>query len=335
MNIENEEELSLYLEKQLLLSRKELKGCRILPGGVSNRTVLVEQHNGNCWVVKQALSKLKVQVDWFCDPARIHQEADGIRFLSRHAPKTSVPQLWFEDKERYLLGMKAVKEPHQVWKSQLLSGEINMDAVKKFADMLVSIQAFGPGIPGIPDSFANKTYFEALRLEPYYGYAATQLPKARNFLLELMESTRSKRKCLVHGDFSPKNVLVQGDTLHLIDHEVIHLGDDAFDLGFSLTHFLAKAIHMPEKRISFRDACHLFVQRFLDGMNRSQKPSDLEESWIRHTLGCLLARVRGRSPLEYLKDSDKEQISLNAQECIEHLPADIHLLIDRITWDKK
>ena len=75
-----------------------------------------------------------------------------------------------------------------------------------------------------------------------------------------------------------------------------------------------------------------FVDRYLQSVSRVSKFSGIEERWIKHTLGCLLARVHGRSPLEYLKDSEREAITEKTLECLDQIPSDIHTLIDRITW---
>jgi len=41
------------------------------------------------------------------------------------------------------------------------------------------------------------------------------------------------RICLVLADFSPKNILITDQGIHLVDFETAHYGDPAFDLGFS------------------------------------------------------------------------------------------------------
>src|SRR5205823_5639992 len=91
-------------------------------------------------------------------------------------------------------------------------------------------------------------------LEPYYEFTAQRVSGARSFLELLIAETRATRTALVHGDYSPKNVLVFQDALVLVDHEVIHFGDPAFDVGFSLTHLLSKAHHLPERRAAFASA---------------------------------------------------------------------------------
>jgi aminoglycoside phosphotransferase (APT) family kinase protein len=138
------------------------------------------------------------------------------------------------------------------------------------------------------------------------------MPEAKGFLKELVFETRMRQLTLVHGDYSPKNVLVKKrearsekreedwEQLVLLDHEVIHFGDPAFDLGFSLTHFLAKGHHLRAHRAEFAEAARLYWRAYRSALGSMRWAGDLEEFAVRHTLGCLLARVAGRSPLEYL-----------------------------------
>jgi aminoglycoside phosphotransferase (APT) family kinase protein len=94
----------------------------------------------------------------------------------------------------------------------------------------------------------------------------------------------------------------------LLDHEVIHFGDPAFDLGFSLTHFLSKAHHLPALRREFASAALEYWRVYLHAVSALGAPAwaaDLEPRAVRHTLACLLARVVGRSPLEYLDPAER------------------------------
>ena len=115
--------------------------------------------------------------------------------------------------------------------------------------------------------FDDRSHFESLRLEPYYAFTATQIPAAAGFLQALIAGTRARRLTLVHGDFSPKNILIHRDSLVLLDHEVIHWGDPAFDLGFSLTHLLSKAHHLPNHRADFANAAREYWQTYRDGFD--------------------------------------------------------------------
>jgi 5-methylthioribose kinase len=306
LDIERPGSLVGYLKATHRLSEDEEPVVSVLAGGVSNRAVLVERTaSGEGWVVKQALPKLRVATDWFSDPKRIHREALGLRWLVGLTPPGAITPLLFEDHENHLLAMQAVPQPHENWKVMLLDGRLEMDHVEQFGRLLGTIHRGGyERREEAARVFDDRSFFESLRLEPYYGYAAEQVPAASGFLRALVEETRARRETLVHGDYSPKNVLVREGRLVLLDHEVIHFGDPAFDLGFSLTHFLSKAHHLPGKRGAFADAARLHWSTYREEVGVPPWTEDLEEKAARHTLGCLLARVAGRSPLEYLDEEE-------------------------------
>ena len=132
------------------------------------------------------------------------------------------------------------------------------------------------------------------------GCHPQQIPAASHFLESLIQETLACRTTLVHGDFSPKNILIHLGRVVLLDHEVIHFGDPAFDLGFSMAHFLSKAHHLPLQRRAFLSAASVYWRIYLEELGPLAWVEKLETRAVRHTLGCLLARVTGRSQLEYL-----------------------------------
>jgi aminoglycoside phosphotransferase (APT) family kinase protein len=294
VDIEQAAELDAYLRGRGYVDRGERLEIRTLAGGVSNKTVYVRRQSGEAWVLKQALPKLRVPVDWFCPPERILREAAGIRALGQIAPQGTIPRLIFEDAEQYLIIMEAAPEPHENWKTMLLAGRLDTSLVEQFAALLAIIHC-GPCPPG----FEDRSFFEALRLEPYYFYTANQVPQSSEFLSALIDDTRATRRALVHGDYSPKNVLVHKGRLLLLDHEVIHFGDPAFDVGFSLAHLLSKAHHLTAMRNEFVAAAQIYWDHYRGTYDAA------ERRCVHHTLGCLLARVAGRSQLEYLTPQEK------------------------------
>jgi fructosamine-3-kinase len=308
IDIEQPADLWQYLTIAGYIDTDIMPQMSVLQGGVSNRTVLVELPTGERWVLKQALEKLRVSVDWFSNPLRIHREALGLRWLKSLAPVGTVPEFLFEDESQHILAMSAVPRPHRNWKFMLLGGFIQTDHIQQFANLLASIhrKAFLRR-DEMALLFEDSSFFESLRLEPYYRYTASQVLQAADFLAALIQETQVTRLTLVHGDYSPKNILVHQNRLVLLDHEVIHWGDPAFDLGFSLTHFLSKAGHLPAHRQTFADAAQHYWTIYRESLGDVDWRDLLEARVVRHTLGCLLARVDGRSPLEYL--------SLQEQEC--------------------
>lgn len=330
LDIERPGELVRYLRETDRIAHDEEPAIAVLAGGVSNRTVLVEFAGGEAWVVKQALAKLRVQVDWFSDPARIHREADGLRWLAEIAPPGTITPLIFEDHANHILAMAAVPQPHENWKSMLLRGDLRIEHIEQFAVLLGTIhRVSNERRAELEPVFGDRGFFETLRLEPYYEYTASQVPEAASFYADLLAETRTIAATLVHGDYSPKNVLVHNDRLILLDHEVVHFGDPGFDLGFSLTHLLSKAHHLSDHRQGFADAAKHYWRKYEETIGSADWVIGLEPRAVRHTLCCLLARVAGRSPLEYLSPAERAAQRAAVLALMTDPPQTITDLVDR------
>jgi tRNA A-37 threonylcarbamoyl transferase component Bud32 len=301
LDIEDADALRSYLAERGHTRAGEPIAFDILPGGVSNRTVRVTWPDGQAWVLKQALAKLRVSVDWFSSPNRIEVEARALRRLNLLAPAGTTPAFVFEDQANHLLAMQAIPAEHENWKSVLLSGRVVLDHFEQSAVLLSTIhRRSSEAGPEIRQEFSDTSYFESLRLEPYYLYAAEKVPEASDFLTALARETLIRKISLVHGDFSPKNILIYNQKLILLDYEVVHFGDPAFDLGFVLAHFLSKAHHLRERRAALATATSLFWTAYLKEIAMLDWSGAIERQVVSHALACLLARVAGKSPLEYL-----------------------------------
>src|SRR5579864_4394167 len=138
-DIEDFDVLRNYLATRGYVKAGETVSFKNLQGGVSNRTVKVGWADGSGWVLKQALAKLRVNVDWFSSPERITVEAKALRCLNRLAPPGTIPALIFEDIPNHLMGMEAVPEEHENWKSVLLSGRVISNHFEQFGLLLGTI----------------------------------------------------------------------------------------------------------------------------------------------------------------------------------------------------
>lgn len=328
MNIENEHELTEYLRHSGRIGPDQSVAMRILSGGVSNRTVWVQPPTGPAWVIKQALPKLRVQVDWYSSPDRSAMEALGMRWLTILAPARTVPSLLFEDRQVHLLAMEAVPDPHSNWKHDLMVGNIDSDHISQFGHLLGGIHKNSAAhLERLRVDFDDRQYFESLRLEPYYKYTSQVVPPAATFLRDLIEQTWATRQTLVHGDYSPKNVLVHRGRLMLIDHEVVHFGDPAFDLGFSMAHLLSKAHHLVQLRSQFCEAATAYWKAYSQEVGNTLDMPAIESRFLRHTIACLLARSRGRSPLEYLDAAARDRQQHHALQLLHALPTTLDDLV--------
>jgi hypothetical protein len=226
--------------------------------------------------------------------------------------------------------MTAVPKPHENWKTLLLRGELEDDHVRQFAVLLAGIHERSQTSEWA-ETFSDRTFFESLRLEPYYLYTAARVAEAAGFLNELVDQTRRARLCVVHGDYSPKNILVHRGQLVLLDHEVIHFGDPAFDFGFALTHLLSKAHHVTTRKRDFLEAADTFWKVYRSGSPSLTARPGFEVRGVGHTLGCLLARVEGRSPLEYLNAIERERQRQGAIHLMNRPPTTLPTLIE--AWE--
>src|SRR5258707_11584808 len=160
-DIEEFDALRDYLTKHGYAKLGEPLAFKKLPGGVSNRTVRVAWADGHAWVLKQALAKLRVNVDWFSSPERIGVEAKALRCLNQLAPPGTTPAFIFEDMPHYLMGMEAVPEEHENWKTVLLSGRIISDHFEQFCLLLGTIhRRSSESGREIRSAFSGTTYFE-------------------------------------------------------------------------------------------------------------------------------------------------------------------------------
>jgi hypothetical protein len=168
--------------------------------------------------------------------------------------------------------------------------------------------------------FYDPEPFEALRADPYYRTAARRLPRQSKIVLGYVDRMLARRLCLVHGDFSPKNVLVgEGSDLWVIDFEVAHLGDPAFDLAFLLCHLLLKSVHRPELASAYDRCAGCFVSAYEAGVR-----AELAPSWpyVLGHVGCLLlSRVDGKSPAEYLSADERSTVRKMGEMVVSGPPA--------------
>ena len=328
LDIEQPAALEQWLRETGRVAGTEKLTLRNLAGGVSNRTVLLESDAGKAWVLKQALKKLRVAVDWFSDPARIEREALGMRWLAKLAPEDAITELIFQDAGHHVLAMAAVPTPHENLKTIFMNGRADQDLVWQFGSLLGTIHRRGwEERAELVSAFADRSFFESLRVEPYYRYTAAQVPDAAGFIETLIAAMQSHLLTLVHGDYSPKNILVYDGHLVLLDHEVIHFGDPAFDVGFALAHLLSKAHHLRDHRRNFASAAQTFWTAYREALSRVPWSNEIAGRCAHHTLACLLARVKGRSTLEYLSEPERATQARAVVELMKAPPSNPDALI--------
>lgn len=305
LNIEKTDQLQKYLVEKGYLEAKQYANIKILHGGLSSRIVQVELPSGLSWVIKQPLSKLRVDFDWFCSPERVHNEALAIKWLSELSPAGTIPALIFKDFSNHLLVMNTVPEPHYTWQTLLLAGVINHDHIIQFAKIIAAIHKNSFELSNnLSKLFYDRGFFESLVLEPSYSYTADKVPAAAKFINDLINETKNLRLSLVHGDYCPENILIHKDRLILVDQEVVHWGDPAFDIGFSLANFLNKDLALNNNREDLIEGIKLYWKVYSSNLI-DIFPASFEARAVKHTLACLLAKTISRFKLDFSTGEEK------------------------------
>ncbi len=272
--------------------------ARVLGGGVSNNVVLVEDGRRR-FVLKQALARLRVRDRWLADRARVVREWEALRAVGEVLPRGRLPEPLFLDPPRFLYAMRAAPSGSVDWKSQLLAGEFSVSTAKA-AGATLGLMARGTwGRPSFRERFGNATAFDQLRTDPYYRTVARRHPVVAGPLAEWIARSADRRVAMVHGDWSPKNLLVSPGGLVCIDFECAHYGDPSYDAGFLLNHLVLKAFHRPDLADSYLQLARVAFVWILATL----PPAALEwyeRAAARHLAFLMLARVDGKSPVEYL-----------------------------------
>ena len=271
-----------------------------LAGGVSSDLWRVDLP-GRSLCVKRALARLRVAAEWEAPVSRNAYEWAWMRFASRQRPD-SVPELLAHDAEAGLFAMAYLPPArYPMWKAQLLGGEVEPATAAAVGGVLGILHAASAGDAAVAAEFATDDNFHALRIEPYLLATAAAHPGLGDALQGLADRTAGTRLALVHGDVSPKNILVGPRGPVLLDAECAWYGDPAFDLAFCVNHLLLKSLVVPGRRGELLKSARVLTEEYLRCVDWEPRPA-VEERAATLLPALLLARVDGKSPVEYLTD---------------------------------
>lgn len=310
----SKDNLKDYLISKALIQNQENVSVEELGGGVSN-VVLKVKNRKTSFVVKQALPKLRVKDEWYSDVDRVFTETNCIRLLTQILYAGMTPKVLFEDRENFLFIMTAAPEDAVPWKKKLLEGYVDRRIGVKAGSVLAEIHKKTFHYDPVSKDFASDRAFIQLRVEPYHWTIARRHPDIRlavdSEVLRMLET----KIVLTHGDYSPKNILVKDNDILLLDFEVAHYGDPAFDLAFCLNHIFLKSIKNYGMRERYFDLALAFWNAYI-----SSAESQQEEMLMKNTvkeIGCLmLARIDGKSPVEYINDEKTKNMVRSTSKSI-------------------
>ena len=289
-----------------------------LTGGVSSDIWRVDAGD-NSWCVKRALAQLKVAAEWKAPVERNAFEWDYMQVASAIAPD-HVPTPIAHDKPRGLFAMAwLASDQHRLWKSELLAGRVDEGDAAAMGDLLGRIHAATARDPSLPSRFATDISFHALRIDAYLLATARAHPDIAPLIEPISAQTAATKRVLVHGDVSPKNIMLGPDGPILLDAECAWYGDPAFDLAFCLNHLLIKRLVVKGAEEALAASFNALATSYLAHVD--WEAAEALEARAAALLPVLaLARVDGKSPVEYLDEAQRGVLRLMARAAIKAQP---------------
>jgi 5-methylthioribose kinase len=273
--------------------------------GVSNLVLRVVTPE-RTFVLKQSRPQLRTRDAWFSDLDRVYREQEVMQVLHPLLPPLTVPEVLFADRGDYVFAMSHAPIDSVVWKETLLAGPIDPAVGELAGRILGRIHETTARNPRLIERFQDHTVFVQLRVDPFYRRVQERRPEVAGAVEPIILRLLTVREALCHGDYSPKNILTHTKGFTLVDYETAHFGDPTMDLGFFLSHLLLKAAHRPAQRERFFDLTRAFWRGY--GQEVSfQAISALQQRGMEHCAVCLLARIDGTSPVDYLKDETRRE----------------------------
>jgi phosphoglycerate dehydrogenase-like enzyme/aminoglycoside phosphotransferase (APT) family kinase protein len=276
--------------------------ARILDGGVSSDIRIIETPDGP-QVVKQALTKLRVHADWFADADRSSTEAAALRTGRNLLGANTVPAVLWEDRDQHTFAMEFIGLPFESWKERLLRGQVDVQAASAAGRILGALHHCSRDRQDVREEFQDQTYFEQLRIDPFFRRTGETCPEHASGLMRIAEGMSNRRTALVHGDYSPKNLLTDGQRIVVLDWECAHWGDPRFDIAFCLSHLILKSFHADLDSGSAIACADAFSTAY-----RQTNPGFWDIPLVEITGALLMARICGVSPIDYLERLDVDAV---------------------------
>ena len=314
------DEVLAFLRKQGLAGSRETPAATSLSGGVSSDIWRVELRSGAV-AVKRALPRLRVAQVWEAPVERNRYERKWLESANGIVPGVAPRVLAGDDNGffamEYLGGLP-------LWKAELRSGRADPLFAAEVGRRLARIHAATAGRADIASAFATDASFFAIRLEPYLLASAQKHPDVEEPLKKLERRTAGTKTALVHGDVSPKNILVGPEGPVFLDAECAWYGDPAFDLAFCLNHMLLKCVWVPASTEGFLSCFDSLAREYVKNVTWENEKA-LEERVATLLPGLLLARVDGKSPVEYITaQPDKNRVRAVAKKLLLAPPSSLY-----------
>ena len=323
--------MTLYLDNEIekclveknFISSKNYK-IEKLSGGVSSDIWKITNEN-HIFCLKKAKKKLDVKEDWFVPIERNIYEYKWYNEVNKLIPNIA-PQVIYSDTKNFFFIMEYFDEmKFPLWKKELLKSKVNIKFSQSVAQNLSFIHLNSFNNNNLKSKFDTIKLFEDLRIDPYIRFTATIHDDIKNKLLDIANNLNNKKITLVHGDISPKNILINNDKPIFLDAECAWYGDPAFDFAFCINHLILKSIKLPKVKELLSKSFRILSDTYLMNV-KWEDPKLFEKRTILILSALMLARIDGKSPVEYINSNYEKQFVRSFAKSIIQNP--INSLID-------
>lgn len=319
---------ALLLADLGLCGKGDALDVRRLAGGVASDIAAVTVA-GRTLCLKFARAKLAVAEDWFAPVHRSRAEFAWLGFAGSVLPGCA-PVLHGYSEAQNGFAMEFISSGDvYLWKEALLDGQPDRGEAQAVGAVLGQIHAASTEVDFDTAPFDNDEDFDALRLEPYLRFTATRHPALADHFVEMAIWLKDSRIALVHGDVSPKNILIRAGRPVILDAECASMGDPAFDVAFCLNHLILKAFHMPDRRDALLGQVAAFWSAYAPHVEW-ERAAGLESRIAALLPMLMLARIDGKSPVEYLDEEARGRVRGRACALIERPAESLGELKDRL-----
>lgn len=309
-----------------LATPDEVIDVRPLTGGVASDIFRVETRT-RTYCVKFAIEKLRVEADWFAPLHRNAAEYDWLELVGALFPE-NVPRVFGRSETKHGFVMECITgRCVRQWKSDLLALGPRTGDAGAVGTLLGGIHAASAPLAARGERFQNQADFYDLRIEPYLVSLKARHPDIARQIDEVIQIMAEHPNALVHGDVSPKNILFRSGVPIILDAECATIGDPCFDVAFCLNHLLLKAMHLPEHRHALIAEAEALWNAYAAQIDW-EAPPELEARLSALLPLLLLARVDGKSPVEYLSSESRDHLRLLSLNAINARPNTFQRLID-------
>ena len=325
------QDLQDFLVQHRFARAGEPQTWTVLSGGVSSDIWRVDLPDRTL-CVKRALPKLRVKDDWEAPPDRNLYEWRWFSTVRRWIPDAAPEPLAFDPEKRLLAMAFLPPEDHLLWKAEMLAGRVDVGFAAQVGERLGRIHSASAAEPGLSAEFASDEGFHALRIDAYLLAAARRRPEVAKEIEAIASRTASLKIGLVHGDATPKNILMGPAGPVFLDAETAWWGDPAFDAASVLNHLLLKRVVVRTRVRELNDSFTAMAQAWLDHIDFEPR-TGIERRAASLLPALLLARVDGKSPVEYITtDAERDLVRRTAIPLLLQPPETLEAV--RAAWDR-